>query len=160
MRRTATITAALLVTMLAGCEPEANRDAAGAIVSDGDLSAFEMKVGDCFDDSQATLDGDDTVSEVLARPCSEPHDNEVFAVFDLTIAEFPGEDEITELATELCLERFADFVNLDYPSSTLALFPITPTEQSWLIQKDREVICALFDMDTAKLTGTMRNSGI
>jgi hypothetical protein len=58
-----------------------------------------------------------------------------------------------------CEERFADYVGSEYESSSLALFAITPTQNSWIQYKDREVICALYDMNEQKLTRSMRDSG-
>ena len=69
-----------------------------------------MQVGDCFNDDtpisaepdEVTVEARD-VSEVAGIPCSEPHDNEVYAVFDLDLSAFPGADEIREIALESCL---------------------------------------------------------
>lgn len=79
--------------LLAACEPPANRDAEGSITSDGLVDAFAMKVGDCFDDQDT-----EQIFDVPGRPCSEPHDNEVFAIFDARLSEFPGSEQMTNTA--------------------------------------------------------------
>ncbi len=87
---------------------------------------------------------------------SEPHDNEVFAVFDYTETDtFPGSDAMNAAATDLCIAQFQDYVGVAYTDSPLEVFPITPTEASWE-SGDREVICSLYNSDFSKLTGSMR----
>lgn len=140
---------------------DADRDASGAIVGAGALNAFEVRVGDCFDDTHALSDGgDDSIDDLPAVPCSQPHDNEVFAVFDLSLETFPSEDEMSQLAFDACVTRFEAFVGLDYPSSTLDVMTLYPTADSWAHHNDREVVCAVYDMEANKLTGSMKGRRI
>ena len=140
---------------------EADRDSSGAIVSGGNVDAFTMRVGDCFNDtsSLASQDGGE-VSSLPGVPCSEPHDNEVYAVFDVDVGSFPQGDEMSELAFESCLGRFESFVGLEYESSTLDILTLYPSEDSWKLQNDREIVCAVYDMNSNKLTGSAKASGI
>jgi hypothetical protein len=116
----------------------------------GGGSVFTLEVGTCFDDTDET-----EVSSVPEVDCSEPHDNEVFAVFDYTDADtFPGTAEMNDAAQELCIAEFEAYVGLSYQESALEVFPITPTQGSW-DSGDREVICALYNLDLSKLTGSM-----
>lgn len=142
---------------------DASRDDTGDIVSAGELSVFSLRVGDCFNDSQEVLDADGnpvSLMDLEAVPCSEPHDNEVYAVFDLELKAFPGDDAVFEMAADECLGRFEGFVGLPYEKSILDIYPIYPTKESWLEQNDREVACAVYHMDLEKLTGSMEASGI
>jgi hypothetical protein len=132
---------------------EADRDSSGAIVSAGNVSAFAMRVGDCFDDG-STFDGEE-VGGVPGVPCSKPHDNEVYAVFDVEMSAFPGE-QMGDLAQQACLERFEAFVGKDYESSSLDVASLYPTRESWTQQNDREVICAVYDVAAEKLTGIVK----
>lgn len=143
---------AALGFVIYGAVTEADRDDTGAIVDAGTIDAFHMRVGDCFDDSSS---GDGEISSLPGVPCGKPHDNEAFAVFDLKLAGFPGEDEMIDIAYEACSERFENYVGRDYESSTLDFFPIYPTSASWQ-QDDHEVICAAYDMDEAKLQGSVQ----
>ena len=116
-------------------------------------NVFTLEVGTCFDDSAET-----EVSSVPEVDCSEPHDNEVFAVFDYTASDtFPGTSAMNDAAQELCVAEFEAYVGLSYQESALAVFPITPTERSW-DSGDREIICALYDFDLSKLTGSMEGA--
>jgi len=131
----------------------ADRDSTGAIVSAGNVDAFQMRVGDCFDDGSTF--GDDSVNSVPGVPCTDPHDNEVYAVFDVAADSFPG-DAMAEMAHDGCVERFEAFVGKDYESSALEIATLYPTRESWHGQNDREVICAVYDIELSKLTGTVK----
>ena len=93
-------------------------------------------------------------------PCTEAHDNEVFATFDVASSEWPGEDRITDLADEGCLERFEGYVGATYEESVLMITTLMPSEDSWSMIEDREVVCVAYHMDLDKLTSSVRNSGM
>ena len=119
----------------------------------GNGPVFTLEVGTCFDDTEESQ-----VSSVPEVDCAEPHDNEVFAVFDYTETDtFPGSEALNAAATDLCIAQFQDYVGEAYIDSTLEVFPIIPTEASW-DEGDREVICGLYNIDFSKLTGSMRGS--
>ena len=140
---------------------DVNRDGAGAIVDAGNLNAFEVRIGDCFNDTNGLANGgDDSIDDLPGVPCSEPHDNEVFAVFDLDTEKMPDEETMSELAFDKCVARFEDFVGLDYPSSRLDVMTLYPTADSWKQYNDREVVCAVYDMEANKLVGSMKGEKI
>ena len=142
MRLRTTATAAACVLAVAGC----------GLVGGGNV--FELAVGDCFDDTAG-----DEISDVPVVDCAEPHDNEVFHVFDVPDGDFPGEATLLQAAEVTCLPAFEDYVGTTVASSRLEVFPITPTEASWA-GGDREIVCALYDGDLAELEGSMRDSGV
>ena len=114
-------------------------------------NVFTLEVGTCFDDVDEAQ-----ISSVPEVDCSEPHDNEVFAVFDYTASDsFPGAETMNQAAHELCVAEFEAYVGLSYVESELNVFPITPTDGSW-DTGDREIICALYNLDFSKLTGSWR----
>ena len=139
---------------------DADRDESGEIVSGGDMSAFSVRVGDCFNDPPEILDGGQEIMDVGAVPCVEPHDNEVYAQFDLSLGAYPGDEEISVLAYDRCMESFESFVGISYAESILDILRLTPTAESWSQQNDREVSCAVYNIELEKLTGSMRGSGI
>lgn len=117
-----------------------------------------MNPGDCFDDQ---YQGGEIAEEVETLPmvdCDEPHDNEAYAIFDLPDGAFPGDDALYVEGLDGCLPLFEGYVGSSYETSRLDLFPITPLAEGWA-DGDREVICALYDVDLNKLTGSMRDSG-
>ena len=139
-----------------GAMTDADRDSTGAIVGEGTVDAFNMHVGDCFNDTGSFSE---EISSVPGVPCSEPHDNEAFAVFDLTVADYPGDDAVGELAFDACMTRFEDFVGRDYESSSLEITTMYPTSGSWA-ENDREIVCAVYDLDANKLVGSAKGKGL
>jgi len=138
-----------------GAATSVDRDSSGAIVAEGNIGAFNVRVGDCFND----VGFDDEVSSVPGIPCSDPHDNEAYAVFDVSVPSYPQGEGMSELAYESCMDRFAAYVGKDYESSSLEITTMFPSQQSWR-ENDREVICAVYDMNAQKLTGTTRGSAL
>jgi hypothetical protein len=135
---------------------DADRDGSGEIVAGGDLDVMTIQVGDCFDDPDET----GVVYNLDAVPCSQPHDNEVFASVPLAGVwlEYPGQSVVDGYAYEQCSgDVFDEFVGTPYFDSSLDVFTLTPTQESW-DQGDREIICALYRLDFDKLTGTARDS--
>ena len=146
--------AALLAIM--GYNAMAERNADGEITSAGAVSAFEMRVGDCFDDEAFEVS---EVSEVPAVPCGDPHDNEVYSTFDIDGA-WPGEARVEELAFEGCYDRFTRVIGKSYEESVLDYTAMYPSAASWKQLDDREVICVAYHMDFDKLTGSVIGSGL
>lgn len=138
-----------------GAITEADRDGSGAIIDEGSVDAFEVKIGDCFDDSKSF----DEISSLPGVPCSEPHDNEAYAVVELTLDRYPDGDGMGDMASDICLKRFEPFVGRDYETSALDIFTMYPTSESWA-QNDREVVCAVYSMDASKLTGSVKGRAL
>lgn len=135
---------------------EAERDGSGAIVDAGNIGAFQLRDGDCFNDAGYSFVGEEEISSLPGVPCSEPHDNEVYAVFDVDLTSYPSsEDAMFEHALEECLDRFPGFVGIEYESSELDILTLYPTTESWR-HNDREVVCAVYDMSATQLVGSAR----
>lgn len=140
---------------------DADRDETGAIVGEGTIDAFSVQLGDCFNEvSSLASDEPGDVSSLPGVPCSDPHDYEVFAVFDVSQTEFPGAEAMSNIALDACVERFDAFVGRDYESSELDVTSLYPSPESWSAQNDREVVCAVYDMNGNQLTGTAKGSAM
>jgi hypothetical protein len=157
MRRMNLLAAVLAVVVVAAaCGDDAvSRGPDGSLTEAGEISVFDLREGDCFDDPE---DAATQVETVWAMPCTEPHDNEIYLVFDLPDGAYPGVTAIDQASDERCFNAFESFVGVDYFESELEYFPVTPTPQSWGTG-DRTVYCALYALDLSKLTGSMRGSG-
>ncbi len=141
----------------------ADRDESGNIISEGQIDAFAMRVGDCFDDTQDIFDAGSAgaeVQELPGLPCSDPHDNEVYAVFDVRFEAFPGDVSMSNEATNACLKYFEGFIGTSYEESVLDIFSLYPTDASWSQMNDREVVCAVYHINGKKLTGSIEGSAI
>lgn len=124
---------------------------------DGAMSVFRIRPGDCFDDPPPERQ----LEQVDVVPCDQPHDNEVFGTVEHPAASgepFPGREAVVAYAEQACPAPFADYVGAGYDQSRFTLFPIVPSADTWA-EGDRQVICALYDHQAGKLTGSMRGSG-
>jgi hypothetical protein len=139
-----------------GAATQADRDSSGAIVGEGTVDAFNIRVGDCFNDLGPE---EAEVSSLPGVPCSAPHDNETYAVFDVSLTSYPSENSMYELANEACMERFETFVGKDYETSSLDILTMYPSAESW-IQDDREVVCSVYDMNANKLEGSVKGRAL
>lgn len=147
---------AALGFVIYGAATDADRDSSGAIVGGGSVDAFNVRAGDCFNDYGSF---DDEVTSVPGVPCSEPHDNEAYAVFDVTVDSYPEGDGMWDLANESCINRFSSFVGTEYEDSSLDIITLYPSPDSWK-QDDREVVCAVYDMAENKLEGSMKGRAL
>jgi len=132
--------------------------------SSGSPATYSLEPGDCFDDPPELTDddlGEFVSGEFTDLPmigCNEPHDNEMFALFDAPDGPFPGTEALDDMAVD-CVPLFEDYVGASYEDMPqLDIMWIVPTAESWE-GGDRRVTCALFDTDFAKLTGSQRDSG-
>ena len=140
---TAAAGAVLLVVSLAGCN--ALGDTVGQVVDvDGDTSAFDVTVGDCINDAEATAA--DEVSNVTVVECTEPHDYEAYETITMTEDEFPGETGVSSAADDGCYAAFEEFVGISYDDSLLTFTYFAPTEGSWA-DGDKEILCMVVDVD-------------
>ena len=123
----------------------------------GDPVAVDrVEVGTCFNDAGDEGALDYTGFSVVG--CDEPHDNEVYHLFDAPgRAAYPGNEQISQVTRDGCLEAFEPYVGKPYTESALAILPIPPSEASWE-HGDREVVCAAYDVGRKELTGSVRGS--
>ena len=126
--------------------------ASGACTA-GTADVFSLQPGECFDEPD---DPTEQLTEVAIVDCEEPHDNQVYALFDVDDGEFPG-DEVAGLARDGCIERFEDHVGFAYADAELFATWLYPSSASW-DDGDREVICVLFDEDR-QLEGVQQGAG-
>ena len=128
-------------------------------VACGDGNVFSLEPGTCFDDVVELTEAGGEVGQVPVVDCAGPHDNEVFATFDLEGSTFPGDDRVLQLALDGCLDRFDDYVGVDPASSRYAVSHLVPTERTWDVNDDREVVCFLYDRELAPLEGSAQGAG-
>jgi putative regulator of septum formation len=116
----------------------------------GKGNVFELEAGQCFDDVT-----DELISDVPMTDCADPHDNEVYAVFDTTAAVLPSNDTLVQG----CFDRFEAAIGEPYSTSIYDIGLFTPTNDSW-DQGDREVVCYGFIFaGPEKMVGSILGSG-
>jgi hypothetical protein len=117
-------------------------------------TVLELDVGTCFDDPETF----EQVEDVPIVECAEPHDNEVIANEDLTGSDYPGQEQVENRASQICYDHFAPYVGIAYEESIYDIGWLFPTEETWAAG-DREVICFAYDLDFAKITGSINGIG-
>jgi hypothetical protein len=91
------------------------------------------------------FDEEEAVETVVVISCDLPHAYEVFGVYDVEDALWPGDDGIADIAIGGCGTRFDEAVaarGLD--ASALDVWVLFPTKESW-DWGDRSVTCMVYD---------------
>jgi len=114
------------------------------------ISATDLQVGDCLNDLTDSTD----VSSLPSVPCSQPHQGEVFAVFDLPPGPYPGAAGVDDLVSKGCNARLADYSPSAPSDDAIGLFSVYPLEQNW-DRGDREVVC-IAKATSGSSTGSIR----
>ena len=73
-------------------------------------------------------------------------------------APYPGGDALDDYGNGYCLSEFDNYVGIEYGDSRLAVAYFSPGREGWEDGDDREVSCFLYDLNHAKLTGSMKDS--
>jgi hypothetical protein len=115
-------------------------------------SAFELGAGHCFNEPET-----EEVLNVEIVDCSEPHDLEVYETAELPEQTFDAA-AVDTAGFEICLAAFDGFVGTPYTESDLDIYYLIPSEASWA-DGDREVVCAVYDLNGDPLTGTAEGIG-
>jgi len=147
---------AIVIALAVGYFTNARRGDDGGITDSGTLQVTDLRVGDCFDLSEATAT---EISEVDAKPCTQAHEYEMFHITTWTDAgdTYPTDDEWVTFFLDGCTTGFADYVGHDYRTSELEFVPFTPTEEGWA-DGGRRVQCAVVDPLDTDLTESLQDA--
>ncbi|MGF1595313.1 MAG: septum formation family protein [Acidimicrobiales bacterium] len=141
-------------TGLAG-QDDTTRDDSGAIVEEGELGAFRIRLGDCL----VGLDGD-AVESTRGVPCDQPHEFEVYFAFNLPDGDFPGDTAAGDHGNQRCYDVFSAFVGVSYEESIYGYTSLVPSQESWEQVDDREVLCLVGNYDGTRKTGSAEGTAI
>ncbi|HEY9349599.1 MAG TPA: DUF4190 domain-containing protein [Acidothermales bacterium] len=142
-------TLAYIGFIVAAIVSTADRDSTtGEITESGEVSAFSLEVGDCVNDLQES----EAVRSLPAVPCAEPHEGEVFALFDLPEGDYPAEPELIEQAETGCFDRLQTYAPEAARNPALELFYFYPLEASW--PDDRQIVC-IATLASGTMTGSI-----
>ena len=125
-----------IVLAIVAFNSSAKRDPGGTINQGGDISATALKVGDCVNNLKDSTD----VLSLPGVPCTQPHEGEVFAVFDLPAGDYPGQDAVDKQVSEQCNTRLSAYSPSAADDPAVGLFSVYPLRQNWE-RGDREVVC-------------------
>lgn len=126
--------------ILGGGAGDADRDEeTGQVTESANIDIFALKVGDCMMEAPSGL-----LEDIDVVPCAEPHDQEVF--YEITMDDGEFSEEAIDAASQECIgDPYTSFVGVAYDASTLEVYPITPTQQTWDELNDRVVQCVISD---------------
>lgn len=113
----------------------------GPVHQPGGVDIFALRVADCFDNPHGQ-----SVSSVALIPCTQPHDTQVFAQFDVTgsSSSYPGATQLKQQATSGCNSRIAGNLDRSKITKTLSVRFIFPLPGSWGLGH-RTVSCLVVD---------------
>ena len=149
--------AVVALVALGNEDDDAEAGGTGTTLPEGDPVAVDrVDVGTCFNDQ-----GDQGAFDYTDFPvvgCEEPHDNEVYHLFQAPGGDaYPGNDRIAQVTRDGCLEAFPAYVGKAYTESAFEILPIPPSPTSWA-GGDHEVVCAVYDARRQELTGSVRGT--
>lgn len=140
--------------ILGGGSGDADRDEeSGQVTESSNIDIFALKVGDCKMESPEGL-----LSDADVVPCEEPHDEEVYYELKMDDGEFSS--EAVDAASQECIgDAFTNFIGIDYNSSSLEVYPITPTQDTWDQLNDRVIQCVVTN-PAGQTTGSLAGTGL
>ncbi|MCU1487656.1 MAG: hypothetical protein JWN67_4402 [Actinomycetia bacterium] len=155
-RRLPLLALLLVALVAAGCSKDKAGRKDGAIDKAGDVSVFDVQVGDCLNPG-SELGAE--INKIKAVPCKDAHTHEVFALPDYPDKEsdvYPGEEKLRGFANAQCLEAFGNYTGTDYLDSKLFFSYLQPSIRSWQEGDDRRIVCVI--VSTGKeVTGSAKS---
>lgn len=125
-------------------------------VAPTEMESWQLQLGDCFSAHPGEEEG--VLGTVDVVPCEQSHESEVYAAMELPAGEYPGEAEVDTRAESFCEEEFEPFVGRPFLKSTLDASTLVPTEESWTLDDDREILCIIMGPFGAEEEGSLKDS--
>ena len=113
-------------------------------------AVFGLRPGQCVNT------GSDALKPTVLS-CARPHDAEVFAVFTLPAAPWPGTSAVRVDAGDGCASRFGSYVDPQLATAGLAQEFVYPNRDAWQANQ-RTVVCEVSATE-GRLTGSVRANG-
>ena len=126
-----------------------------AVLRGGSSSPAALAVGDCIDVPDAAA-----MATIPNRPCTEPHDGEVFHLFEVTGVGggYPSDPDWGALIYPVCDPAFERYTGTPVETRTdIDYLYLVPTEDRWT-SGDRRVTCFIKSLDDAPLLHSYRES--
>ena len=142
------IVALLALTLLGAAAALLLRDDTSRDGATGEVAFDDVRQGDCT----AEIPEGVTLT-VRVLPCSEPHEGEVYATFELSGDDYPGQREVERFALGGCQREAIAALPPD-DETLYDLVYLAPSEQTWE-RGDRTVSCVLSDPTGEPLVGSV-----
>ncbi len=151
---------AIAITTLWRVEPAPDlaRAARAELDRTGPTTAIDtLQIGDCFQDPL----GGAEVDAVPIAACSQPHDNEVYAILIVQEgpnAPYPGPLQMRATADGECqADPFEAYIGQHYLLTDLEAVAYYPSQARWAAG-DREILCVVSD-PVGQVSGSLRGTG-
>jgi Domain of unknown function (DUF4190)/Septum formation len=145
----------IVAVIIVAVTTQAKRDDTGTINAGGDVSATALQVGDCVNN----LKDSNNLLSLPAVPCSQAHEGEVFAVYDLPAGPYPSElssgADVPDSIQQSCSEKFGSYA----PSAStdnVGLFVLYPLPANWA-KGDHSVNCIATVQGGGTTTGSLKD---
>jgi hypothetical protein len=132
----------------------ASRGASGEINKGGDLTAADLRVGDCFDLKDPSAE---EIDKVKAVPCGQEHEYEMFFTGALPAGDYPSDATFDNYVETNCLPAFEAYLGTSYQTSEYDIFWLVPNADGWR-GGDHSIQCAAFHPRIHRLTESVKNS--
>jgi len=113
-------------------------------------AVFGLRPGQCVNT------GSDALKPTVVS-CARPHDAEVFAVFTLPAAPWPGSSAVRADADNGCASRLGSYIDPQLATAGLAQEFVYPNRDAWQANQ-RTVVCEVSATE-GRLTGSVRANG-
>jgi Septum formation len=113
-------------------------------------AVFGLRPGQCVNT------GSDALKPTVLS-CARPHDAEVFAVFTLPAAPWPGASAVRMDADNGCASRLSSYIDPQLATAGLAQEFVYPNRDAWQAHQ-RTVVCEVSATE-GRLTGSVRANG-
>jgi len=113
-------------------------------------AVFGLRPGQCVNTGSNAL-------KPTVLSCARPHDAEVFAVFTLPAAPWPGASAVRADADNGCASRLGSYIDPQLATAGLAQEFVYPNRDAWQANQ-RTVVCEVSATE-GRLTGSVRATG-
>jgi hypothetical protein len=137
------VAAGVLVVVTHGFRPK-------TVVTYRPAAVFGLQPGQCVNS------GSDALNATVVS-CARPHDAEVFAVFSLPAAPWPGASAVRVDADNGCASRFGGYIDPQLATASLTQEFVYPNKVAW--QADQRTVVCEVSATEGRLTGSVRAKG-
>lgn len=122
-----------------------------SLADSGDVKVQQLAPGQCLNG----LEESSAIRDLPVVPCAQPHEGEVFAVFELPDGDYPGDQEVAKLAEDGCVDRLETHAPKAADDPDVTIYFLHPTRSSWRLG-DQGVACVAMS-GTGKVTGSIQD---
>ena len=120
----------------------------GSGTGSGTVAVTTLQRGDCINGIQSSA----AIEDLPVVPCTQPHEGEVYAVFELPAGPWPGDTAVQEQSEKRCKAEFKSYA--PNAADSVDVLYLHPLRESWT--RDRGVTCVATD-DRGTTTGSVRD---